>query len=84
MLSVSDPDIPAGPDNLVWRAADLFFKQYPQSGGVSIRIDKHIPAGAGLGGGSSNAAATLLGLQRLYGMDIPRDQLAGLGSFAWC
>ena len=79
-VSVSDPDIPAGPDNLVWRAAELFFKQYAQSGGVSISLDKHIPAGAGLGGGSSNAAATLLGLQRLFGMDIPGGELAGLGA----
>lgn len=79
-LSVSDPDIPAGSDNLVWRAAELFFKHYPQAGGVSIRIDKHIPVGAGLGGGSSNAAATLLGLQKLYGVDIPGDQLLALGS----
>ena len=77
-VSVSDPEIPTGPDNLVWRAAELFFKHYPQSGGVSLSIDKHIPAGAGLGGGSSNAAATLLGLQRLYGMDIP-----GISWRAW-
>ncbi len=79
-LSVSDPAIPSGPDNLVWRAATLFFKHYPQPGGVSLRIDKHIPAGAGLGGGSSNAAATLLGLQRLYDMDLPGDHLSALGA----
>jgi 4-diphosphocytidyl-2-C-methyl-D-erythritol kinase len=79
-LFVSEPYIPDGPDNLVWRAAELFFKHYPQDGGVSIRLDKHIPAGAGLGGGSSNAAATLLGLQRLYGVAIPGDQLSALGA----
>ncbi len=79
-LAVSDPDIPTGADNLVWRAAELFLKQYPQPGGVSLRIDKHIPAGAGLGGGSSNAAATLLGLQRLYEIDSAGDRLAALGA----
>jgi 4-diphosphocytidyl-2-C-methyl-D-erythritol kinase len=79
-LSVSDPAIPSGPENLVWRATELFFKHHPQSGGVSLRIEKHIPAGAGLGGGSSNAAATLLGLQRLYGLDLSAGHLAALGS----
>jgi len=79
-VSVSDPDIPAGPENLVWRAAELFFKHHPQNGGIRVHIDKHIPAGAGLGGGSSNAAATLLGLQRLYGLELPLGHLSALGS----
>jgi len=79
-LCVSDPGLPFGPDNIVWRAAELFFKQYPQSGGVKLQVDKHIPVGAGLGGGSSNAAATLLGLQRLYGIEMPTKQLMALGA----
>ncbi|MBM4312086.1 MAG: 4-(cytidine 5'-diphospho)-2-C-methyl-D-erythritol kinase [Deltaproteobacteria bacterium] len=79
-VSVSDPGIPSGPENLVWRAADLFLKHHPQIGGISLHIEKHIPSGAGLGGGSSNAAATLVGLQRLYGLTLSADHLRALGA----
>jgi 4-diphosphocytidyl-2-C-methyl-D-erythritol kinase len=79
-VTVSDPAIPEGPGNLVWRAAELFLKHHPQSGGVSLHIDKRIPAGAGLGGGSSNAAATLTGLQQLYGLKLPHGHLRTLGA----
>jgi len=79
-VSVSAAGIPDGPENLAARASEFFFRHYPQSGGITISIDKHIPAGAGLGGGSSNAAATLLGLQRLYGLEIAGDRLRSLGA----
>jgi 4-diphosphocytidyl-2-C-methyl-D-erythritol kinase len=59
--------IPRGPDNLVWRAAQRFFKNANIDAGVSIRLEKRIPSGAGLGGGSSDAAAVLRGLEELYG-----------------
>ncbi|MGQ0793250.1 MAG: 4-(cytidine 5'-diphospho)-2-C-methyl-D-erythritol kinase [Deltaproteobacteria bacterium] len=57
---------PRGEDNLAWRAASLFVREGGMGRlGVKISIKKKIPLGAGLGGGSSNAAATLVGLNRL-------------------
>src|SRR5215211_7638353 len=57
-----DPSLPVGDDNLVVRAARLFLKATDSKAGVRIELEKRIPHGAGLGGGSSNAATTLLGL----------------------
>ena len=78
-LEVDDPSIPAGPENLAWRAAAAI--PAPRSGprGVHIRIHKVIPAGAGLGGGSSDAAAVLGGLRRLWRLDLSDRDLQGLG-----
>jgi 4-diphosphocytidyl-2-C-methyl-D-erythritol kinase len=59
------PDVPQGEENIVYRAAQLIMKKSSKAQPVSIRINKNIPVGAGLGGGSSNAAATLVGLNRL-------------------
>ena len=67
-------DAPDGPGNLAWRAADLL------QVGARIRLTKRIPPGAGLGGGSSDAAAVLQGLNRLYGLGRSRAQLADLGA----
>src|SRR2546423_8873762 len=58
-FSCDDPSIPGGDDNLVVRAAKAFFEATKVKGGVSIKLQKKIPHGAGLGGGSSDAASTL-------------------------
>lgn len=58
---------PAGPDNLVLKAAMGFARAFGIADGLQITLEKHIPAGSGLGSGSSDAAATLLGLSRLFG-----------------
>lgn len=78
-----DPDlpeavgsVPTGPDNLVWRAARLFCERAGFAASIRIGLRKGIPAGAGLGGGSSDAAAVLRGLVRLSGRSIPADELA--------
>ncbi len=55
--------------NLVIKAADLLRRKYSVTAGASIHLDKQIPAGAGLGGGSSDAATALVGLSRLWGLD---------------
>ncbi|MEP7016133.1 MAG: 4-(cytidine 5'-diphospho)-2-C-methyl-D-erythritol kinase [Verrucomicrobiota bacterium] len=71
-----DPSIPQGDDNLVVRAAKLFFESTGQTSGVSIRLKKRIPHGAGLGGGSSDAASTLMALNDLFATQLPRETLA--------
>ena len=63
----------AGEDNLVMRAARAFFKAFRVGQGVTIVLTKRIPMGAGLGGGSSDAAGTLLGLAKLF--DIKLDAI---------
>ena len=60
------PGVPANSDNLAWRAADLVQRETGVDGGVRIRIAKAIPVAAGLGGGSADAAAVLVGLERLW------------------
>ncbi len=57
--------IPLGKDNLAWRAAELFLQKSALKLRINIFIKKQIPLGAGLGGGSSNAAAVLIGLNRI-------------------
>jgi 4-diphosphocytidyl-2-C-methyl-D-erythritol kinase len=72
-LTVSGASLPAGPDNLVHRAATAFLAEWGGGRGVSIALEKHVPAGGGLGGGSSDAATALLALRDLFG--IPADPL---------
>jgi len=69
-------DVPAGPENLAWRAAEAFAAESGTEPGVRIGITKRIPVGGGLGGGSSNAAVTLLGLNELSGRPLARRRLA--------
>lgn len=76
-VSSSDPSIPEGPENLAWRAARLVQEAREVSRGVHIVIEKRIPVAAGLGGGSSDAAAVLLGLQHLWGLAGSPEELRG-------
>src|SRR5215213_9771779 len=64
-FSCNDKSVPAGADNLVVRAANLFRTATNIGDGLEITLDKAIPHGAGLGGGSSDAATTLIGLNQL-------------------
>src|SRR4030067_2793368 len=66
LFSCSNPGLAAGEDNLVVKAVRLFQKESGISKGVKVFLDKKIPVGAGLGGGSSDAAATLAGLNKLW------------------
>lgn len=73
------PGVPAE-DNLAVRAAQALAQKSPESlCGVTIRIHKRLPMGGGLGGGSSNAATTLLGLNYLWGLKLELTELAGIG-----
>ncbi len=75
-LRCDDLSVPQGEDNIVVRAAKVFFEETKITGGVSIALKKRIPHGAGLGGGSSDAASTLLALNELFETNLPREALA--------
>ncbi len=83
-LEVSDPALPAGPDNLVSRSIAAIASEIGYSGGVRGRLEKRIPVARGLGGGSSDAAAALIGMLRLTRKKLPLARLveiaAGLGA----
>lgn len=76
---VADLDGVAVADNLVMKAVRLLQQVSKCQLGVRIVLDKRLPMGAGLGGGSSNAATALLGLNALWGLGLSMDQLARLG-----
>lgn len=67
-------------ENLVWRAADALGRALKLSAGVRIRLEKRVPVGRGLGGGSSDAAAALAGLLRLSGRKIAMERLLEIAS----
>lgn len=66
-------------DNLIYKAAKLLEPFRTETLGIDIRIDKKLPMGGGLGGGSSNAATTLLALNKLWNCELSSDRLATLG-----
>jgi 4-diphosphocytidyl-2-C-methyl-D-erythritol kinase len=72
--------IPWDTGNLAYRAAETFFQATRVSAGCRIRIAKRIPVGGGLGGGSSNAAAVLKGLNRLFGKPLSPRRLRRIGA----
>ncbi len=78
-VSCCHPDVPEDDSNLVVRAADTFFKSIHTREHVNISIDKKIPVGAGLGGGSSNAATVLSWLNMYYGNPLAQKKLIDLG-----
>lgn len=80
-LTCSDPSLPTGPENLVWRAWEAMRRAFPgRVGAVSIHIEKRIPHGAGLGGGSSDAAAAMRALNEIFGLGAPPGRLAEIAA----
>ena len=79
-LTCPGSSIPEDDSNIVRRAARSFFDVLSHSGGVEITIRKHIPIAAGLGGGSSNAATTLVTLNEMFGSPLDRNGLMKIGA----
>jgi 4-diphosphocytidyl-2-C-methyl-D-erythritol kinase len=79
-FTCDDPSLPANDDNLVVRAARLFFAEIKCDPSVRIGLKKRIPHAAGLGGGSSDAAATLRGLNDLHERPLNEKKLNGLAA----
>src|SRR3989338_5787466 len=73
------PQVPKDSRNLAYRAARLLKDEFSLKEGVDITITKRIPVAAGLGGGSSNAATVLLGLNKLWGLSLPLWKLSSYG-----
>lgn len=79
-FSSDAPDIPADETNLVVKAARLFERETGRAAAFHVHLTKRIPHGAGLGGGSSDAAATLKALDKLCHTDLGLEFLSGLGA----
>ena len=79
-IQCAHPQVPKGPGNLAFKAAALLRKEFSVKEGVDINIIKNIPVAAGLAGGSSNAAAVLSGLNRLWHLGLGTKQLVDLAS----
>ena len=79
-FTCDDPTIPPGEDNLVVRAAKLFCSSCGFEPRLRIHLTKRIPHGAGLGGGSSDAATTLIGLNRLFETELSPEALSAMAA----
>lgn len=82
-LTCASPDVPCDTSNLVWRAASAvseIVRGEKEPHGVHVTLDKRIPVGGGLGGGSSDAAATLAALSRLWKADLDAARLQEVAS----
>jgi len=78
-VTCNHPGVPTDDKNLVTRAAKHLMALYPHLPTVVIDIDKRIPVAAGLAGGSSNCAATLVGMNQLFGLGLTQAQLLTMG-----
>lgn len=71
--------LPVNEDNLIYKAARLLMDEYDIKKGVDIQLQKFIPVAAGMAGGSTDAAATLIGMNRLFRLNLSRQQLMDYG-----
>ena len=72
IIESNSEDIPLNDSNIVYKAADLIKEQFGIKQGVRIYIEKNIPIAAGMAGGSSNAAAVLVGLNELWNLNLDK------------
>jgi len=78
-VTCSFPFLPCDDRNIAYKAARLMTERYGCSGGINIRIEKHIPVAAGMAGGSTDCAAVLAGMNRLYDLALTQQQLMKIG-----
>lgn len=78
-LTTDSDDLPPAEDNLVYKAAKLMFDAFRIPGGVHIHLQKAIPIAAGMAGGSTDAAAAMKGINRLFDLELPLSRLMELG-----
>lgn len=78
-ITVSDPDLPTGEDNLIYKAAKLMIDEFGLLGGLSVHLTKNIPVAAGLAGGSGNAAAVMKAVNSLYDLGLTSGDLCKCG-----
>lgn len=78
ILGGTDPSVPWDESNLIFKAASLLKERTLSSRGIEIWVEKNVPPGKGLGGGSSNAAMTLYALNRIWALDLEKEELMNL------
>lgn len=79
VITTDSGELPTDKDNLIYKAAGLLFERYHITEGVRIHLQKNIPIAAGMAGGSTDAAAALKGVSRLFGLDLDERELKELG-----
>lgn len=79
IIKTDSSEIPIDSENIVYRAVNLLKNQFSIDKGVEIFIQKNIPVAAGMAGGSSNAAATLVGLNKLWKLNLSEKELQDIG-----
>lgn len=78
-VTTDSGELPTDENNLIYKAAKLMFETYGIQGGVRIHLQKNIPIAAGMAGGSTDAAATMKGINRLFDLDVSLRELMELG-----
>jgi 4-diphosphocytidyl-2-C-methyl-D-erythritol kinase len=78
-IECSNPLIPTDERNTCWKSAHIIKTMYNIKSGVKIKIKKHIPSEAGLAGGSSNCAAVITGLNKLWNLNMAQDEMLDIG-----
>lgn len=79
VITTDSGELPTGEDNLIYKAAKLLFERYNVAEGVRIHLEKHIPIAAGMAGGSTDAAATLKGVNELFELGCDEETLKEIG-----
>lgn len=79
VVTTDNGELPTDENNLIYRAAGIMLEQYNISQGVRIHLEKNIPIAAGMAGGSTDAAATFIGMNELFGLGATEEELRNLG-----